>query len=67
MLDHHFITTDLCVVGGGLAGMCAAIAAARAGSKVVLMQERPVLGRECFRRDPHVGVRRQKLPGNRHH
>ena len=44
MLDHHFITTDLCVVGGGLAGMCAAIAAARAGSKVVLMQERPVLG-----------------------
>lgn len=44
MLQHHHIKTDLCVVGGGLAGMCAAIAAARAGSKVVLMQERPVLG-----------------------
>jgi hypothetical protein len=35
---------DLCVIGGGLAGMCAAIAAARHGSRVVLMQDRPVLG-----------------------
>jgi len=32
------------VVGGGMAGLCAAIAAARHGAKVVLMQERPVLG-----------------------
>ncbi len=37
-------TADFCVVGGGLAGMCAAIAAARGGSKVVLIQDRPVLG-----------------------
>jgi hypothetical protein len=35
---------DLCVVGGGLAGMCAAIAAARGGAKVVLMHDRPALG-----------------------
>lgn len=35
---------DLCVVGGGLAGMSAAIAAARHGTKVVLMHDRPVLG-----------------------
>ena len=35
---------DLCVVGGGLAGMCAAIAAARGGSRVVIMQDRPVFG-----------------------
>ena len=35
---------DLCVVGGGLAGMCAAISAARHGVRVVLMQDRPVLG-----------------------
>ncbi len=35
---------DLCVVGGGLAGICAAIAAARHGAKVVLMQDRPMLG-----------------------
>ena len=35
---------DLCVVGGGLAGVCAAIAAARHGASVVLIHERPVLG-----------------------
>lgn len=36
--------TDICVIGGGLAGTFAAIAAARTGSKVVLMQDRPMLG-----------------------
>lgn len=35
---------DVCVVGGGLAGICAAIAAARRGASVLLMQDRPVLG-----------------------
>lgn len=35
---------DLCVVGGGMAGLCCAIAAARHGIKVVLVQDRPVLG-----------------------
>ncbi|MBR3085365.1 MAG: FAD-dependent oxidoreductase [Kiritimatiellae bacterium] len=35
---------DLCVVGGGLAGMLAAIAAARRGASVALMHDRPVLG-----------------------
>lgn len=37
-------STDLCIIGGGIAGMCAAIAAARHGAQVVLMQDRPVLG-----------------------
>ena len=36
--------TDLCVVGGGLSGLCCAIAAARHGIKVVLVHDRPVLG-----------------------
>ncbi|MBM3211985.1 FAD-dependent oxidoreductase, partial [Candidatus Poribacteria bacterium] len=35
---------DFCVIGGGLAGMCAAISAARHGAKVLLLQDRPVLG-----------------------
>lgn len=35
---------DICVIGGGLAGMLAAISAARHGAKVVLMHDRPVLG-----------------------
>ncbi|TVR67089.1 MAG: FAD-dependent oxidoreductase [Spirochaetaceae bacterium] len=38
------IQTDLCIVGGGLAGTCCAITAAREGLQVVLIQDRPVLG-----------------------
>ena len=36
--------TGFCVVGGGLAGLCAAVSAARHGVHVVLMQDRPMLG-----------------------
>ncbi len=43
-LKKDTLLTDLCVVGGGLAGVCAAITAARANTKVVLVQDRPVLG-----------------------
>lgn len=35
---------DLAIIGGGIAGVCAAITAARAGIRVVLLQDRPVLG-----------------------
>ena len=35
---------DVVVCGGGLAGFCAAVAAARQGAKVALLQDRPVLG-----------------------
>lgn len=35
---------DLVVVGGGIAGTCAAISGARMGLKVALIQDRPVLG-----------------------
>ncbi|AXE18543.1 FAD-binding dehydrogenase [Runella rosea] len=38
------LTADLVVVGGGLAGLCGAITAARAGIKAVLVTDRPVLG-----------------------
>ena len=38
------IETELVVVGGGFSGVCAAITAARAGAKVVLVQDRAVLG-----------------------
>ncbi|WP_041524552.1 FAD-dependent oxidoreductase [Gilvimarinus agarilyticus] len=38
------LSTDVVVAGGGLAGVCAAISAARAGSRVILVQDRPVLG-----------------------
>lgn len=35
---------DMVVVGGGVAGTCAAISASRMGLKVALIQDRPVLG-----------------------
>lgn len=35
---------NVCVIGGGLAGSFAAIAAARHGARVALMQDRPMLG-----------------------
>jgi alkyl hydroperoxide reductase subunit AhpF len=35
---------DFVVVGGGVAGICAAVQAARLGVKVALVQNRPVLG-----------------------
>jgi len=37
-------TYDVVVCGGGLAGFCAAVAAARHGAKACLVQDRPVLG-----------------------
>ncbi|HOX38487.1 MAG TPA: FAD-dependent oxidoreductase [Candidatus Brocadiia bacterium] len=37
-------TFDLVVAGGGMAGTCAALAAARLGARVALIQDRPVLG-----------------------
>ena len=44
MLNTVHLSCDLCVVGGGMSGMAAAISAAREGLKVVLMHERPMLG-----------------------
>ena len=38
------LAADLVVVGGGLSGLCCAITAAREGIKVILIQDRPVLG-----------------------
>ncbi|SDT19501.1 FAD-dependent oxidoreductase [Microlunatus soli] len=38
------VHSDITVIGGGLAGVCAAIGAARNGSEVALIQNRPVLG-----------------------
>lgn len=35
---------DVAVIGGGMAGICAAVSAARNGARTVLVQDRPVLG-----------------------
>jgi hypothetical protein len=38
------LSADLIIVGGGMTGTCSAITAAREGIKVILVQDRPVLG-----------------------
>lgn len=38
------LSCDVLVAGGGIAGVCAALAAARLGAKVILCQDRAVLG-----------------------
>lgn len=38
------LNADLAVIGGGMAGVCCAITAARQGISVALIQDRPVLG-----------------------
>src|SRR5690348_7772707 len=38
------LNADFIIAGGGMAGTCSAITAARQGLKVVLVQDRPVLG-----------------------
>lgn len=43
-MRQETVASDITVVGGGLAGVCAAIAAARLGQTVSLVQNRPVLG-----------------------
>ena len=43
-LKKECLQADVIVIGGGLAGMSAAISAARGGARVILVQDRPVLG-----------------------
>jgi hypothetical protein len=43
-MQRASVATDVTVIGGGLSGVCAAIAAARLGRRVALVQNRPVLG-----------------------
>jgi hypothetical protein len=43
-VTEQTLETDLLVAGGGIAGVCCALAAARLGARVILCQDRSVLG-----------------------
>lgn len=43
-VTYHELSCDILVAGGGPAGVPCALAAARSGAKVILCQDRPVLG-----------------------
>jgi len=43
-MSTQTLECDILVAGGGIAGVCCALAAARLGARVILCQDRPVLG-----------------------
>jgi len=45
--DEQYLKAEVTVIGGGAAGMAAALAAAESGRRVVLLESRPFLG-GCF-------------------
>jgi len=57
--DEIYPQTDVCVIGGGPAGMAAALAAAGQKLRVILIEQRPWLG-GCF--DHRVSEHRNGIP-----
>lgn len=56
--DEIYPATDVCVIGGGVAGMSAALAAAEQGMRVILLEARHWLGGACdYRSQPEAGGR----------
>lgn len=43
-ITTHQLETEILIAGGGMSGVSAALAASRSGAKVILCQDRPVLG-----------------------
>ncbi|HUS80463.1 MAG TPA: FAD-dependent oxidoreductase, partial [Armatimonadota bacterium] len=43
-MTRRHLQAEVVVAGGGLAGVCAAVEAARSGTQVLLIQDRPMLG-----------------------
>lgn len=59
--DAEVLTPDILVVGGGAGGLNAAIMAARAGARVLLVDERPQAGGQYYKQPLDLG-RRAAVP-----
>ncbi|MFO1353093.1 MAG: FAD-dependent oxidoreductase, partial [Gammaproteobacteria bacterium] len=60
--DKAYLFCDVAVVGGGPAGMAAALEAAQAGAEVILIEENPILGGAlCYARFDTEGRRAAEL------
>ncbi len=57
--DEIFLTADVCVIGGGAAGMMAALTAAESGVRVIVLESRPHLG-GCW--DYRTGAYKENKP-----
>ena len=55
-LRSILLSADFVVVGGGISGICAAVSAARAGVKTILVQDRPVPVSYTHLRAPRLGM-----------
>ncbi len=53
--DEAFIKAEVTVIGGGVAGMSAALSAAKSGGRVILLESRPHLGGSFDYRVTHTG------------
>lgn len=59
VFSEIYPAADVCVIGGGPAGMCAALAAAESGLRVALLEARPWLGgRFDYRAAPYDGEKK---------
>ncbi|MDI9469777.1 MAG: FAD-dependent oxidoreductase [Bacillota bacterium] len=63
-LPTRYHNVDVCVVGGGLAGIAAAISAARHGARCLIVQDRPMFGGNSSS-EVRMWVSGARGPGNR--
>jgi NADPH-dependent 2,4-dienoyl-CoA reductase/sulfur reductase-like enzyme len=59
--DAEVLTPDVLVLGGGAGGLNAAAVAARAGARVLLVDERPQLGGQYYKQPLDIGGRRAAI------
>ena len=52
--EHFYAFVDLLIIGGGISGLIAAKIAAKAGAKVLILEQSPHLGGQCLVDTPEI-------------